>query len=126
VWSETKLKRAPLSFDFTTDTKLAAKIARGGVKFAKKNGFTLRHSIERTVPKLLAAQRGRRHKNGAHTLDPPLKQVERIAKYRPKIAIADRGYSAKSMYSERDVVTAKLPKKDATNYGKRRARQRFR
>jgi len=38
-----------------TDTKLAAKIVRGGVKLAKKNGVTLRQSFELTVPKLLAA-----------------------------------------------------------------------
>jgi hypothetical protein len=42
---------------FPTDTKLAAKIVRGGVK--------LRQSFERTVPKLLAAQLKRRTKSGA-------------------------------------------------------------
>jgi len=33
-----------------TDTKLAAKIVRGGVKLAKKNGVALRQSFELTVP----------------------------------------------------------------------------
>jgi IS5 family transposase len=47
---------------FPTDTKLAAKIARGGVKMARRHGVKLRQSFERTVPKLLAAQRGRRTK----------------------------------------------------------------
>jgi hypothetical protein len=39
---------------------LAAKIVRGGVKMAGRHGLKLRQSFERTVPKLLAAQRGRR------------------------------------------------------------------
>jgi hypothetical protein len=43
---------------FPTDTKLAARIVRGGVKMAGRHGVKLRQSFERTVPKLLAAQRG--------------------------------------------------------------------
>ena len=37
---------------FPTDTKLAAKIVRGGMKLANKHGVKLRQSFERTVPKL--------------------------------------------------------------------------
>jgi len=50
---------------FPTDTKLAAKIVRGGVKRARRHGIVLRQSFVRTVPKLLQAQRGRRTKGGA-------------------------------------------------------------
>jgi IS5 family transposase len=203
-------------------------IVRGGVNLARKNGIALCQSFERTVPKLLAAQRGRRQKNGVqrarkamrrlktiawrvvrqldkglsadasdrrwlgvakrvlkqkkgdsrkvyslheldvyclskgkehkkyefgakasvvvgkthgvilgayslpendydeHTLDPALEQVEGLAKYRPQVAIADRGYRGKSRCGETVIVTPKPPKKSATNYEKRKARQRFR
>ena len=50
---------------FPTDTKLAAKIVRGGVKLANKHGVKLLQSFERTVAKLLPTQRGRRTKGGA-------------------------------------------------------------
>jgi IS5 family transposase len=46
---------------FPTDTKLHAKIVRLGVKIAAKAQVPLRQSYVRTVPKLLQAQRGRRH-----------------------------------------------------------------
>jgi IS5 family transposase len=51
--------------------------------------------------------------------------VERLAKYRPQVAIADRGYRGKSRCGETEIVTPKPPKKSATNYEKRKARQRF-
>ena len=64
---------------YPTDKKLAAKIARGAVKLAKKNGVALRQSFERTVPKLLAVQRGRRHKNGAQRARKASRRLKTIA-----------------------------------------------
>ena len=205
---------------FPTDTKLAAKIVRGGVKMARRHGVKLRQSFERTVPKLLAAQRGRRTKGGAararkaarrlktiagrvvrqldagvpnesrdrrwvetakkilsqkrsdsgkiyslhepevycvskgkehkkyefgakasvvvgknslpendydgHALEPPLKQVERVAGYRPAVAIGDKGFRGQSHCGETEVVTPGRGKKSASVYEKRKARKRFR
>ena len=62
-----------------TDTKLAAKIVRGGVKLANKHGVKLRQSFERTVPKLLAAQRGRRTKGGAAAARKAARRLKTIA-----------------------------------------------
>ena len=64
---------------FPTDTKLAAKIVRGGVKLANKHGVKLRQSFERTVPKLLAAQRGRRTKGGAVRTRKAARRLKTIA-----------------------------------------------
>jgi IS5 family transposase len=64
---------------FPTDTKLAAKIVRGGVKLANKHGVKLRQSFERTVPKLLAAQRGRRTKGGAAAARKAARRLKTIA-----------------------------------------------
>jgi len=213
---------------FPTDTKLAAKIVRGGVKMARRHGVKLRQSFERTVPKLLAAQRGRRTKGGAararkavrrlktiagrvvrqldagvpqesrdrrwvetakkilsqkrsdsgkiyslhepevycvskgkehkkyefgakasvvvgknggvilgayslpendydgHALEPTLKQVERVAGYRPTVAIGDKGFRGQSHCGETEVVTPGRGKKNASAYEKRKARKRFR
>jgi IS5 family transposase len=213
---------------FPTDTKLAAKMVRGGVKMARRHGVKLRQSFERTVPKLLAAQRGRRTKGGAararkaarrlktiagrvvrqldagvpnesrdrrwvetakkilsqkrsdsgkiyslhepevycvskgkehkkyefgakaslvvgknggvilgayslpendydgHALEPTLKQVERVAGYRPAVAIGDKGFRGQSHCGETEVVTPGRGKKSASVYEKRKARKRFR
>ena len=213
---------------FPTDTKLAAKIVRGGVKMAGRHGVKLRQSFERTVPKLLAAQRGRRTKGGAararkaarrlktiagrvvrqldaavpmesrdrrwvetakkilsqkrsasrkiyslhepevycmskgkehkkyefgakasvvvgknggvilgayslpendydgHALEPTLEQVERVAGYRPAVAIGDKGFRGQSHCGQTEVVTPGRGKNNASAYEKRKARKRFR
>ena len=64
---------------FPTDTKLAAKIVRRGVKIAEKAGIKLRQSFVRTVPKLLMAQRGRRQKGGAVRARKAARKLKTIA-----------------------------------------------
>ena len=65
---------------FPTDTKLAAKIVKGGVKRARRHGIKLRQSFERTVPKLLQAQRGRRTKGGAARARKAARRLKTIAR----------------------------------------------
>jgi IS5 family transposase len=64
---------------FPTDTKLSAKIVRGGVKHAHKHGIQLRQSFVRTVPKLLCAQRGWRTKGGATRARKAARRLKTIA-----------------------------------------------
>lgn len=64
---------------FPTDTKLAAKIVKTGVKLAGRNNIFLRQSYARTLPKLLMAQRGRRSKNGAARARKASRKLKTIA-----------------------------------------------
>ncbi len=61
-----------------------------------------------------------------HALRPMLEQVERLAGYRPAVAIGDKGFRGASLCGETEVVTPKRPKKKASAYEKRKARKRFR
>lgn len=49
---------------FPTDTKLYRKIAEHCLKLAEQEAVELRRSYRRTIPKLLFAQRGRKHRRG--------------------------------------------------------------
>jgi len=60
------------------------------------------------------------------TLEPQLAQVERVAGYRPKVAIVDRGYRGKKYVSETQIHTPKPLPSSATKYQKQKARKRFR
>ena len=64
---------------YPTDTKLAAKIVRTGVKIAHREGLVLRQSFARTVPKLLCAQRGRRTQTGALRARKAARRLKTIA-----------------------------------------------
>jgi len=60
------------------------------------------------------------------TLEPPLEQVERIAKHRPKVALCDRGYRGKSKVEGTRIITPKSPGKKAMPAQKEKASERFR
>jgi IS5 family transposase len=60
------------------------------------------------------------------TLKPQLAQVERVAGYRPKAAIVDRGYRGKKYVSDTQIYTPKPLPLSATNYQKQKTRKRFR
>lgn len=60
------------------------------------------------------------------TLEPQLAQVERVAAYRPKVAIVDRGYRGKTQISDTQICTPRPLPSSATKYQKQKARKRFR
>ena len=61
-----------------------------------------------------------------HALEPTLEQVERVAGYRPAVAIGDKGSRGQSHCEQTEVVTPGRGKKNASAYEKRKARKRFR
>jgi IS5 family transposase len=60
------------------------------------------------------------------TLPAQFEQVERVAGYRPKIGIADRGYRGRTHVADTQIITPKPLPKSATKYQKHKARLRFR
>ena len=61
-----------------------------------------------------------------HTLDPVLKQVERLRGKMPEIGICDRGYRGVSRVGDTQILIPKPPGKRASSYEKQKARKRFR
>jgi transposase, IS5 family len=60
------------------------------------------------------------------TLPAQFDQVERVAGYRPRIAIADRGYRGRLHVADTQIITPKPLPKSATKYQRRKTRLRFR
>ncbi len=60
-----------------------------------------------------------------HTLPKALEQCEQLRGMRPKVAIADRGYKGKTRIGETEILIPKSPKKQASQYEKKKARARF-
>jgi IS5 family transposase len=61
-----------------------------------------------------------------HTLEEHLKQTEFLTGKRPKIGIVDRGYRGRKNINGTEIISPSAPKKNATQYEKRKARKRFR
>jgi IS5 family transposase len=61
-----------------------------------------------------------------HTLPKALEQCEELRGKRPKVAIADRGYRGRTRIGETEILLPKAPKKNSSEYEKRKARARFR
>jgi IS5 family transposase len=101
-------------------------IAKG--KEAKKYEFGNKVSIAKTMKSgiIVGALSFSDNPYDANTLDPQLKQVERLTGKLPKTAITDRGYRGKKKVLGVEIrIPGKLPAK-ATNYEKQKARKYFR
>jgi IS5 family transposase len=61
-----------------------------------------------------------------HTLPKALEQCKELRGTRPKAAIVDRGYRGQSKIEETEIHLPKPPKKTASDYQKKKARERFR
>jgi len=61
-----------------------------------------------------------------HTLPKALEQCEALRGKRPKVAIADRGYRGRTSIGETEILLPKPPKKNSSEYEKKKARARFR
>jgi IS5 family transposase len=101
-------------------------IAKG--KDAKQYEFGNKSSIvkTRTSGIILGAIAFRDNLFDGDTLPAQLEQVERLAGYRPRIAIADRGYRGRPQVDDTKIVTPKPLPKSSTKYQRHKTRKMFR
>jgi IS5 family transposase len=94
----------------------------------KKYEFGAKASIVMTKKSgiIVGAYSLEKNQYDGHTLPKALEQCQELRGTRPKIAIADRGYRGQSKIGETEIHIPKPPKKKASQYEKRKARQRFR
>jgi len=96
-------------------------------KEAKKYEFGNKVSIAKTMKSgiIVGAKSFSDNPYDAHTLEPQLKQEERLTGRLPKTGIADRGYRGKKKILGVEIrIPGKLPAK-ASNYEKQKARKFF-
>lgn len=101
-------------------------IAKG--KEAKPYEFGNKSSIVKTRKSgiLVGALAFNENVYDGDTLEPQLAQVERVASYRPKAAIVDRGFRGKKHVFDTQIFTPKPLPASATRYQKQKTRKRFR
>jgi IS5 family transposase len=100
-------------------------IAKG--KEAKKYEFGNKASIAKTMKSgiIIGALGFKENLYDADTLEPQLKQVERLTGRLPKTGIVDRGYRGRKKVLGVEIRIPGKPKKNATNYEKQKARKIF-
>jgi len=93
----------------------------------KKYEFGAKASIVQTKNSgiIVGAYSLEKNQYDGHTLPDALEQCAELRGSRPKVAIVDRGYRGKKI-GETEILLPKPPKKDTSEYQKRKARQRFR
>ena len=100
-------------------------IAKG--KAHKKYEFGTKASIVKTIKSgIIIGAMNIHNQFDGHSLKPVLNQVEILTGKKPKVAIVDRGYAGKKEINGIKIERPCPPKKNATDYEKRKARKRFR
>ncbi len=91
-------------------------------EFGNKSGFVLTKTSKIVVGAL--AFEGNPY--DGHTLEEHLLQTEYLTNKRPKAGIVDRGYKGKKNINGTEILLPSVPKKNASQYQKQKARKRFR
>jgi IS5 family transposase len=91
-------------------------------EFGNKSGFVLTKTSKIVVGAL--AFEGNPY--DGHTLEEHLLQTEYLTNKRPKAGIVDRGYKGKKNIDGTEIILPSVPKKNASQYQKQKARKRFR
>ncbi|MFK5893665.1 MAG: IS5 family transposase [Pseudomonadota bacterium] len=91
-------------------------------EFGNKTGIVL----TKTTKIVVGAIAFENNPYDGNTLEQHLKQTEYLTESRPKIGIVDRGYRGKKNVNGTEIISPSVPKKEATQYEKQKARKRFR
>ena len=100
-------------------------------KIHKRYDYGVKASVVKTKENsvIIGALAFKENMYDGHTLESVLEQVERVAKYRPQIAVTDRGYKGVDKVGETLIVRPEIVKKAKTKKEQeqqRQSRQRFR
>lgn len=91
-------------------------------EFGNKTGIVL----TKTTKIVVGAIAFENNPYDGHTLEKHLEQTEYLTESRPKIGIVDRGYRGKKKINGTEIISPSVPKKEATQYERQKARKRFR
>ena len=91
-------------------------------EFGNKSGIVL----TKTTKIVVGAIAFENNPYDGHTLDQHLEQTEYLTESRPKTGIVDRGYKGKKNINGTEIISPSVPKKETTQYGRQKARKRFR
>jgi len=91
-------------------------------EFGNKTGIVL----TKTTKIVVGAIAFENNPYDGHTLEQHLEQTEYLTERRPKTGIVDRGYRGKKNVNGTEIISPSVPKKEATQYERQKARKRFR
>lgn len=86
----------------------------------KKYEFGNKASFAKTDTGVIVGALGFRNEYDGHTLEPTLKQVERLTEKVPKRAKVDRGYRGKKQIVETEILIPSPPKKNLSYYQRKK------